>query len=216
MSQTRIKGPARRERLLDAAAEIALAHGVAAVTMDGVAALNGVNRAIAYRYFTDRDDMLATLLDREYRRQTHLIAEALGPDRTFEQWLRFALGHWFQHGELFMRLYNDHGPLAAKAEAIRRADSRVWATEMQRVFGLRRRTALHLASFMVAGAAGAMEIRNGTDDDAIINNVTLSVLAAAQALSAVDKTSRSQARRSPTQRFGSDEARTHVGHTNVT
>src|SRR5580698_7986448 len=101
MTQTRIKGPARRERLLDAAADIVLEQGVAAVTMDGVAARNGVNRAIAYRYFADRDDLLASLLDREYHRQTALIAEGLGPDVTFEQWLHYALRHWFRHGELF-------------------------------------------------------------------------------------------------------------------
>ena len=45
-----------------------------------------------------------------------------------------------------------------------------------------RRFSLHLASFVVAGAAGAMEIRNGLDDEAIIDNVITSVLAAAQAL----------------------------------
>jgi AcrR family transcriptional regulator len=182
MTQTRIKGTARRERLLDAAADIVLEQGVAAVTMDGVAARNGVNRAIAYRYFADRDDLLASLLDREYHRQTALIAEGLGPDVTFEQWLHYALRHWFRHGELFMRLYNDHGPLAAKAKAIREADAKVWAVGLQRGFGLAPRTALHLASFMVAGASGAMETRNGTDDEAIIDNITSSVVAAAKAL----------------------------------
>ena len=182
MTQTRIKGPARRERLLDAAAEIVLDQGVGAVTMDGVAARNGVNRAIAYRYFADRDDLLAALLDREYHRQTALIAEGLGPNATFERWLRYAMGHWFQHGELFMRLYNDHGPLAAKAKAIRQADAQVWAVRLQQTFGLSPRTALHLAAFMVAGASGAMETRNGTDDEAIIDNIASGVVAAAKAL----------------------------------
>src|ERR1700733_7615525 len=107
MRQARIKGPARLERLLDAAAEIVLDQGVTAVTMDGVAARNGVNRAIAYRYFADRDDLLAALLEREYHRQEGQIAEVLGPDAPFEQWLRFAMSHWFTHGELFMRLFND-------------------------------------------------------------------------------------------------------------
>jgi AcrR family transcriptional regulator len=182
MGQTRIKGPARRERLLDAAAEMVLDQGAAAVTMDGVAARNCVNRVIAYRYFADRDDLLAALLDREYHRQTARIAEGLEIDATFEQRLRYALRHWFQHGDLFMRLYNDHGPLAAKAKAIRQTDAKVWAIGLQDAFGLPNRTALHLASFMVAGAAGAMETRNGTDDEAIIDNTTLSILAAAEAL----------------------------------
>jgi AcrR family transcriptional regulator len=182
MTQTRIKGPARRERLLDAAADMVMDQGVASVTMDGVAARNGVNRAIAYRYFADRDDLLATLLDREYHRQTDLIAESLRPDTTFDQWLRYALRHWFQHGELFMRLYNDAGPLAAKAKAIRQVDAQMWAAGLERAFGLPPRTALHLASFMVAGASGAMETRNGTDDEAIIDNIASSVVAAAKAL----------------------------------
>lgn len=182
MRQARIKGPARRERLLDAAAEIVLDQGVTAVTMDGVAARNGVNRAIAYRYFTDRDDLLAALLKREYHRQEAQISEGLGPDPAFEQRLRFALSHWFAHGELFMRLFNDYGALAAHSRAIRLLDAQKWAVGIERTFGLPPRTALHLASFIVAGAAGAMEIRNGLDDEAIIDNVVTSVLAAARAL----------------------------------
>jgi pyrroline-5-carboxylate reductase len=58
----------------------------------------------------------------------------------------------------------------------------MWAAGLERTFGLPPRTALHLASFMVAGASGAMETRNGTDDEAIIDNIASSVVAAAKAL----------------------------------
>src|SRR5579872_4548981 len=111
MAQTRIKGPARRERLLDAAAQIVLEQGVAAVTMEAVALRNSVNRAMAYRHFADRDDLLTALIDREYERQTLHVTAEVDATTDFEAALRYALQHWFRHGELFLRLANDTGRL---------------------------------------------------------------------------------------------------------
>ena len=87
-------------------------------------------------------------------------------------------------GELFVRLTSDNGPLAAKAAARRREDVANWARALQRVFGIARRPAEHLASFLVAGTAGALAVRNGQDDEDVIETITLSVMAAAEALKA--------------------------------
>jgi len=182
MAQTRIKGPARRERLLDAAAQIVLQHGVAAVTMEAVALLNGVNRAMPYRYFADRDQLLTELLDREYQRQTGQITAEVDATADFERALRYALRHWYQHGELFLRLANDTGPLAARAAAIRREDALLWADGIERRFGLPPEVAMRLAAFVVGGAYGVFETRNGEGDETIIDNVVRSVMAAGEAL----------------------------------
>jgi AcrR family transcriptional regulator len=181
MVQTRIKGPARRERLLDAAAQIVLKHGVAAVTMEAVALLNGVNRAMAYRYFADRDDLLTALLDQEYERQTAHVAANVDATKDLEGALRYAVRHWFRHGELFRRLATDTGPLAARAAAIRREDALLWAEGMQTAFELPHEVALRLAAFAVGGSFGVFEAQD-RDDDRIVDEVVRCVLAAGEAL----------------------------------
>ena len=182
MAQTRIRGPARRERLLEAAAQIVLDQGVAAVTMEAVALCNGVNRAMAYRYFADRDDLLVALLDREYERQTRLITERVDVVADLEGALRYALQHWFRHGDLFMTLCNDSGPLAARAAAIRRADAVMWAEGIERKFGLPHVVALRLAAFMVGGSYGVAEAHRGEDDATTVDDVVRSIVGAGWAL----------------------------------
>ena len=182
MVQTRIKGPARRERLLDAAAQIVLAHGAAAVTMEAVALRNGINRAMAYRYFADRDDLLGQRLHREYGRQTEHIAAQTDAVADLEGAMRYALRHWFLHGQLFLKLANDTGPLAVRAAAIRRADALFWADALGKNFSLPHDVSFRLAAFVVGGAYGVLETRTGEDDDTVIDNVALSVMAAGQAL----------------------------------
>lgn len=188
MKQQRLKGPERRDRFLDAAAEIVIELGVSAVTMDGVAARSGVNKALGYRYFCSRDDLLTALFDREVARHVSRVEHEIAPDASFEDWLRYGLRHWFRRidesGELFVRLTSDNGPLAARSAARRAADVASWAKALQRVFGLEPRTSEHLASFLVAGTTGAIAVRNGQDDDDVIETITISVLAAAEALKA--------------------------------
>lgn len=188
MKQTRLKGAERRERFLDAAAEIVIELGVASVTMDRVAARSGVNRALGYRYFSCRDELLTALFDREVARHESRVEHEIARDASFEDWVRYGLRHWFRRidesGELFVRLTSDNGPLAAKAAARRRDDVAAWAKALHRVFEIPRRPAEHLASFLVAGTAGAIAVRNGQDDDDVIETITLSVMAAAEALKA--------------------------------
>ena len=185
MTQTRLKGAERRERFLDAAAQIVIEQGVAAVTMDGVAHLTGVTKALGYRYFTDRDDLLTALFDRETQIYVERLAGEVGPKSSFEDWVRGALKYWCrradERGELFMRLVRDCGPLAERARTNRKADAEGWALGLQRAFGLPPRQAKQYAWFMVAGTAGALDARDG-DDDAMIEAITLAVVAGAKAL----------------------------------
>lgn len=53
----------RRQRLVDAATEIWLESGWAAVTMRGVCARTSLNDRYFYEHFGDRDDLLATVWD---------------------------------------------------------------------------------------------------------------------------------------------------------
>jgi AcrR family transcriptional regulator len=160
-------------------------QGVAAVTMDGVAHLTGVTKALGYRYFTDRDDLLTALFDRETQIYVERLASEVGPQSSFEDWVRGALKYWCrradERGELFMRLVRDCGPLAERARTNRKADAEGWALGLQKAFGLPSRQAKQYAWFMVAGTAGVLDARDG-DDDAMIDAITVAVVAGAKAL----------------------------------
>jgi AcrR family transcriptional regulator len=185
LAQKRLKGPERRERLLDAAADIVIKQGVAAVTMEGVAQMTGVNKSIPYRYFTDRDDLLATLFDREHAIYAERWAELMPADAPFEQRVRGALQIWFlradERGELFMRLISDSGRLAEKAKAVQTTNAEAWTASLQRHFELPPHIAKQYAWFMVAGTGGALAARNG-DDSTLIETLTVAVAAGAEAL----------------------------------
>lgn len=186
MKQARLKGPERRARLLDAAAEIVLDQGVAAVTMDGVAQRNGVDRAIAYRHFADRDHLLAELLAREHERHLEQIHADLIDTPTLKQYVPYMLRGWFRqldaNGELFLRLFHDAGPLAAAAKALRRQESERWAGYLEEAYGLAAAPALHLGALLVGGTFSVLEVRTGCDDETLIENFTTSILGAARAL----------------------------------
>ncbi|MET0339112.1 MAG: TetR/AcrR family transcriptional regulator [Caulobacter sp.] len=188
MTQTRLKGPERRERFLDAAAQIVLEQGVWAVTMDGVAAKTGVNKSLGYRYFTDKDALLEALFDRESRVYAGRYAADLPPNPSFEDYVRSALRLWFrridERGELFLRLTSESGPLAERAKAMRQADVDGWTQGLQLAYKLPPTQARQLAWYMVAGVSGVLASRTGQGDDELIETITLAVTASAKALRA--------------------------------
>lgn len=58
------RGRARREQLLDAAAELVAARGFHAVGIAEIGAAAGVSGAAIYRHFASKEDLLVTLFDR--------------------------------------------------------------------------------------------------------------------------------------------------------
>jgi len=187
VTQKRLKGAERRALFLDAAAEIVIEQGVEAVTMEGVALRTGVTKALGYRYFTDRDDLLGALFDRENGMYVERWNKLLPRDAPFDEWVRGALRLWFlradERGELFMRLVSDNGRLAEKAKALQAQNVQAWAAGVERAYRLPKPVALHLAWFMVAGTAGALAARDG-DDEALIDTIVFAIVSAAEALQA--------------------------------
>jgi len=64
----------RRQQLLDAAAAVFAAHGYGA-PLDSIAARAGVGQGTLYRNFTDRDELLAALIDRDLAELEAALAE---------------------------------------------------------------------------------------------------------------------------------------------
>lgn len=67
------------ERILDAAAEVFQARGVAKAGMEDVARAAGCSRATIYRYFEDRDALRIAFVHRETRRIAALVAATIAP-----------------------------------------------------------------------------------------------------------------------------------------
>src|SRR2546427_12652282 len=58
-----VKGRAMRERIVQAAAELVAAKGVAGVSLDDVRARTGASRSQLYHYFEDRDDRIRAVVE---------------------------------------------------------------------------------------------------------------------------------------------------------
>ena len=59
------KGLATRARIVDAAAELVFAHGVARTGVDDVQRAAGVSASQLYHYFTDKDDLIRAVIGRQ-------------------------------------------------------------------------------------------------------------------------------------------------------
>ena len=63
----RLSPEVRQNLILDVAADIVVADGVSAVSMELVGREAGVSKALVYSYFPNRIDLLGALLRREYQ-----------------------------------------------------------------------------------------------------------------------------------------------------
>jgi AcrR family transcriptional regulator len=93
----RVSARDRREQYLAAAARIAAEQGVAMVTMEAIAAEVGVNKALLYRQFDNRGELLLALFDRETEELDRRVAEAIAGVHGFEPKVRAWAKAWFDH-----------------------------------------------------------------------------------------------------------------------
>jgi len=59
------RGAATRARIVDAATELVRAHGVANTTIDAVIEASKVSKSQIYHYFTDKDDLVLAVIQRQ-------------------------------------------------------------------------------------------------------------------------------------------------------
>src|SRR5690348_8730525 len=57
-----------KERILGKAADLFLRYGIRSITMDEIAAQLGISKKTIYQFFTDKDDMVSAVIDREIRK----------------------------------------------------------------------------------------------------------------------------------------------------
>jgi AcrR family transcriptional regulator len=119
--------PNRRDSLLDAAGTLVAAGDVAGVTMESVATASGVSRALVYKHFANRHDVLAALFEREsrllHRQLTEAVTAAEGLEAKYRALVEGALTAQARRGATFAALMHQGGRAADQRAVQRRRDS---------------------------------------------------------------------------------------------
>lgn len=166
----RLTGPQRRETFVDAAAAIVAAKGVESVTMEGAAAHLGVNKALGYRYFKNRDDLLLALFDRESERFDERVVDALRGADSLEAKLRAVVTVYLaaiDEGCVLMTQFEmsqyPRGVVGDRRSAREVATTTFLADLIREEIDIDKRTAFTAAAVLAAGVQGIVAIRRATD-----------------------------------------------------
>ncbi len=93
--RTRLAPEERRKRLIDAAAEVVLEHGVHGMTMEAVTERAGVSRGLGYFYFETTADLVRALYKREFGSIYEALIPALEGAGTLEERVRAKVHAYF-------------------------------------------------------------------------------------------------------------------------
>jgi AcrR family transcriptional regulator len=155
----------RRSNFLDTAAEMITELGAESVSMESVAARAGVSKALGYRYFTNRDDLLLEVFDREVRVLDERIADAVASSPALEARLRAIIDVWLdlivERGALLGSLQRSkliEGPVE-KRRLERQADiDEFFAQLFLAEYDMSHDDALLAAGVLLSGADGALRL----------------------------------------------------------
>ena len=95
------KGRATRDRIVDAACDLVFERGVASLNLDDVREVTGTSKSQLYHYFTDKSDLVKSVVDRQADRVLAIHRPALD---AVDGWT--ALRRW---RNLVVRLVRDAG-----------------------------------------------------------------------------------------------------------
>jgi AcrR family transcriptional regulator len=164
-ARTRLTGDERRGVFLDAAAAIIVEQGVEALTMEGIAARTGVSKALGYRYFANREDVLIALFDRENVWADARIGVAAADTGTFEERLRAIIEVFLDHMERSGRLLTvlqhadiGKGPYHQRREARVRAVEDYFADLVTAEYGIPHPQAMLAVSVFIAGVSAMVQV----------------------------------------------------------
>jgi AcrR family transcriptional regulator len=121
----RLSAPQRRASLLDVALDILVHDGEPAVTVGSVAARAGVTRALVYKHFENRDDLVIHLYRREAERLTTEITQLVaaapsGFESKFRAMVLGMLDSADRLGTIFNPLrHTAAGPIGRREQRVR-------------------------------------------------------------------------------------------------
>lgn len=160
----RVSAQDRREQYLAAAADIIKADGVAMVTMEAVAVAVGVNKALLYRQFDNRGELLLALYQRETAELDRSVQRAMDAVDGFEAKIHAWARAWFDYirarGRLLGRLMEARtvAPEVARAHKDRlHTIEKVYGDWYAEEFALPVEVAHDAAAILYAGLSGVID-----------------------------------------------------------
>jgi AcrR family transcriptional regulator len=161
-SRTRIRlsREARREQLLDAAAQLLIERGATAVTMERVAEWAGVSKALPYSHFDNSDDVLVALYQRVVGALGQRVLDALhdpgSDDDRIALVVRVYLDAVAEQGPILRAVTTPGSRTSELADGERRVGPRFVARMLRDHFDLDEQRAKAVAPVLLAGLTGAV------------------------------------------------------------
>ena len=95
--RTRLSPSARIDQLLDVAKQMILRDGLQAFTMEALARTAVVSSPLVYNYFSSRQALLQSLLEREYKITGNALFLDVMNAKSFEEVIRMFVAKYFDH-----------------------------------------------------------------------------------------------------------------------
>ena len=144
-ARARLSAAERREQIMDAATAVILDQGVTQCSLEAVAGRAGISKALIYKHFTNREDLLAAILAREYEILRGRGMSPRSPDLSFETLLAAGNQRAFQYlhdrGPILRTLFSERGvaQLLSKADRQERSElTRFYAEKIVETYAVSR------------------------------------------------------------------------------
>ena len=188
----RLSAKERREHFLDVTADLVVGKGVESVTMEAVAAAAGVSKGLGYAYFSNRNELLLSLLNRELGELQRRSTEEIRAATDFEGRIRASVKAWFdvmsEKGALIGTLLQSQaiqGPLADRRKTYNQEMHDFYGRLAEKEYGIPRAKAVAAAAILLAGMSGILERwRNGDSRQLLEDTYVDVVMGALRGMSA--------------------------------
>ncbi|MBC7954827.1 MAG: TetR/AcrR family transcriptional regulator [Cytophagales bacterium] len=111
LPKPRLSAEERRTQIMDSATELILSRGLIHCTLEEVALAAGISKALIYRHFSNRDELLTALLEREFSVLRGRGLGAFPPDTPFDRVVRAAtqqaFDYLYERGAILRELFSD-------------------------------------------------------------------------------------------------------------
>jgi AcrR family transcriptional regulator len=162
----------RHEQILDTAVQLILTEGVARCTLETTAAAGGISKALIYRHFSSREELLTAIIVREYDIMRDLgLGELTGAfEEAFAHLLPKVFHYLLERGPIVRAMFNDRSVANLLREydnARRESATKVYQGKVMEAFAVGERAA-KLGVLLTANApvASARALRSfGIDPD---------------------------------------------------
>lgn len=188
----RLSSDERKASFLKASAKMIREKGLEGLTMEGLAAYCDVNKALPYRHFANRDDLLVALYEHENREFDARLAAASETAAGFEEKVQILIHTW--HADVkqgtgtpeLMQARTQSGELEARRKVRLQIAADYIADLIQESYEIKRDAAKLAANVLLAGSQGLAGFwrTSGLDHDALTESFIRMSIGAVEAVAA--------------------------------